>query len=167
MPKVLHGVAGCSLLGHVLALTERVGAARLAVVVGPDMADVRAEALEKAPAAEVFVQDAQRGTADAVLAARDLIAAHDGDVLVLYADTPLIKPETVHAMRARLSAGNFAVVLGFRVPEPGSYGRLLTDGAEGPFGDPGGSRCEPRGGRRHALQFRRHGLSQRWPLGCS
>ena len=129
LPKILHSVAGRSLLGHVLALTQRLDAARLAVVIGPEMADVRAEALALAPTAQVFVQEHQRGTADAVLAARDLIAAHDGDVLVLFADTPLLEPETLLAMRARLSAGDFAVVLGFRLPEPGGYGRLLTDDA--------------------------------------
>ncbi len=131
LSKLLHCVAGRSLLGHVLALTQRLDAARLAVVIGPDMANVRAEALAIAPTAQVFVQDHQRGTADAVLAARDVIATHDGDVLVLYADTPLIEPETLQAMRGRLSAGDFAVVLGFQAPEPGSYGRLLTDGNDG------------------------------------
>ena len=62
----------------------------LAVVIGPDMEAVRAEALREAPSAQVFVQAERKGTADAVLAAREALARHKGDVLVLYADTPLL-----------------------------------------------------------------------------
>ena len=70
------------------------------MVVGPDMDAVRAEALAHAPAAKVFVQEHQRGTADAVLAAREALAGHAGDVLVLYADTPLLPSETLAALLA-------------------------------------------------------------------
>ena len=76
LPKVLHKVAGRSMLGHVLDLAGRAKAARLAVVVGPGMDAVKAEALKGAPSAEVFVQERQAGTADAVLAARPALATH-------------------------------------------------------------------------------------------
>ena len=62
LPKVLHPVAGLSMLGHVLALADTAGAAELAVVVGPGMDNVRAEALKRTPAARVYVQAEQRGT---------------------------------------------------------------------------------------------------------
>ena len=127
VPKVLHAVAGRSMLGHVLALAERLGAGRTAVVVGPDMDAVRAEAHTICPHVEFYEQSRQLGTADAVLAARAAISGHSGDVLVLYADTPLIQPETLTAMRGRLRSGDYTVVLGFRPPQPGAYGRLLTD----------------------------------------
>ena len=65
VPKVLHHVAGLSLLGHVLKLTDALGAGQRAVVVGPGMDDVRAEATKRAPGSQVFVQHDQRGTADA------------------------------------------------------------------------------------------------------
>lgn len=130
LPKVLHEVGNRSMLGHVLALAKDAGADRLAVVVGPDMDNVRAEAERLAPGAEVFVQAEQRGTADAVLAARTAIAAHQGDVLVLYADTPLIEAATVARLRQRLDAGAGVAVLGFEAADPAGYGRLLTD-AEG------------------------------------
>jgi bifunctional UDP-N-acetylglucosamine pyrophosphorylase/glucosamine-1-phosphate N-acetyltransferase len=127
LPKVLHRIAGRSMLGHVLALAGSVGGDKLAVVVGPGMDDVRKEALAAAPGATVFVQENQRGTADAVLAAREAIAAHAGDLLVLFADTPLITPETVGKLRAELDHGAQVAVLGFEAREPGSYGRLLTE----------------------------------------
>ena len=129
-PKVLHEVGGRSMLGHVLALASAAGASRLAVVVGPGMDDVRAEAERLAPGAEVFVQAEQRGTADAVLAARAAIAAHRGDVMVLYADTPLIEVSTLSRLRRRLDSGSAVAVLGFEAADPTGYGRLLT-GAHG------------------------------------
>lgn len=128
LPKVMHKVAGRSMLGHVLSVTQQLGADALSVVVGPSMDSVRAEALAHAPAAKVFVQEHRRGTADAVLAAREALAAHAGDVLVLYADTPLLPTETLAKLLARLDEGAGIAVLGFEAADPTGYGRLLTDG---------------------------------------
>jgi bifunctional UDP-N-acetylglucosamine pyrophosphorylase/glucosamine-1-phosphate N-acetyltransferase len=125
-PKVLHRVAGLSLLGHVLKLSTAAGCERVSVVIGPDMESVRAEALRWSPAAEVFVQSSQRGTGDAVLAARPALRRQRGDVLVLYADTPLIEAKTIARMRAQLDAGANVVVLGFEASDPTGYGRLVT-----------------------------------------
>lgn len=129
LPKVLHQVGGRSMMGHVIALCQAVAVDKLAVVVGPGMDRVRDEALKLAPDAAVYVQENQLGTADAVLAAREAIAAHDGDVIVLYADTPLIEAETIVRLRASLNAGAGVAVLGFHAANPTGYGRLLTDGA--------------------------------------
>ncbi len=129
LPKVLHKIAGRSMLGHVLALSAASGAAQIAVVAGPDMADVEAEAAATIPGCSLHRQRVQAGTADAVLAARESIAAHTGDVLVLYADTPLIQPGTIAALRALLDQGASVAVLGFRPRDPNGYGRLLTDSA--------------------------------------
>ncbi len=129
LPKVLHKIAGRSMLGHVLALSAASGAAQIAVVAGPDMADVEAEAAATIPGCSLHRQRVQAGTADAVLAARETIAAHTGDVLVLYADTPLIQPGTIAALRALLDQGASVAVLGFRPRDPNGYGRLLTDSA--------------------------------------
>lgn len=127
-PKVLHQIAGRSMLGHVLALTAGIAGARISVVVGPDMDEVRAEALRWAPEAAIFVQERQAGTADAVLAARPQLA-HGGDVIVLYADSPLMRPETLAKLKASLDAGAGVSVVGFEAPDPTGYGRLLTDAA--------------------------------------
>jgi len=129
MPKVLHAIAGRSMLGHVLALARSLPENRVATVIGPDMDSVRAEASRHAPGSPVFVQSEQRGTADAVLAAREALDGHDGDVMVLYADTPLIRRETLVALSAALAEGAGIAVLGFEAEDPTGYGRLLTDEA--------------------------------------
>jgi bifunctional UDP-N-acetylglucosamine pyrophosphorylase/glucosamine-1-phosphate N-acetyltransferase len=128
LPKVLHKVGGRSMLGHVLALAQGIGADALSVVVGPGMDTVRAEALKHAPDAKVYVQEQQRGTADAVLAARDALKGHNGDVVVLYADTPLLTADALERLRARLDDGAGICVLGFDSADPLGYGRLLLDG---------------------------------------
>jgi bifunctional UDP-N-acetylglucosamine pyrophosphorylase / glucosamine-1-phosphate N-acetyltransferase len=129
MPKVMHKVAGRSMLGHVLALAASAGDKAPAVVVGPGMDQVRLEAEKHAPGVTVFVQKEQNGTADAVLAAREAIEAHVGDVIVLYADTPLILPATIDRLRTALddgADGSGVAVLGFEARDPAGYGRLLT-----------------------------------------
>jgi bifunctional UDP-N-acetylglucosamine pyrophosphorylase/glucosamine-1-phosphate N-acetyltransferase len=126
-PKVLHALAGRSLLGHAMALSRDAGATRLAVVVGPDMPDVAAEVHRHAADAAVFVQHRQLGTANAVLAAREAIASHTGDVCVLFADTPLLTSGTVHRLRGTLGQGPGVAVLGFHAADPTGYGRLLID----------------------------------------
>lgn len=128
LPKVLHRVAGWSMLHHVLATTRQAGASHTAVVIGPGREDVAAEAHRVIPDAQVFVQQDRLGTAHAVLAARAALEAGVDDVLVLYADTPLIRPETLARLRAPLAEGAAVVALGFRPQDPTGYGRLLTDG---------------------------------------
>ena len=129
VPKVLHKIAGRSMLAHVLSTAREIEPAALAVVIGPGMEAVRAEALREAPSAQVFVQAEQRGTADAVLAAREALARHKGDVLVLYADTPLLTARTLHRLLRRLEHVAIAV-LGFEAADPTGYGRLLTEGSD-------------------------------------
>ncbi|MGU3494940.1 bifunctional UDP-N-acetylglucosamine diphosphorylase/glucosamine-1-phosphate N-acetyltransferase GlmU [Xanthobacteraceae bacterium A53D] len=130
LPKVLHKVAGRSMLQHVLDTTSAAGATRVAVVIGPDREDVAAEAMRVRPDAQVFVQRERLGTAHAVLAARAALDQPVDDVLVLYADTPLLRPETLARLRAPLAQGAGVAVLGFRPEDPTGYGRLLTQGDE-------------------------------------
>ncbi|MFM9942431.1 MAG: bifunctional UDP-N-acetylglucosamine diphosphorylase/glucosamine-1-phosphate N-acetyltransferase GlmU [Hyphomicrobiaceae bacterium] len=127
VPKVLHRVAGLSMLGHVLKLAGTASAQRTAVVIGPGMDAVAAEARVHVPAAEICIQAEQLGTAHAVRMARAAIAAHDGDVLVAFADTPLFRPETVAAVRAALQGQTRIAVVGFEAADPTGYGRLLRN----------------------------------------
>lgn len=131
-PKVLHEIAGLSMLGHVLrTAAAAAGQTRqVAVVVGPGMDDVAAETRRLEPAASIFVQERQQGTADAVLAARPALAQHRGDVIVLYGDTPLITADTVRRLIGKLDQGAGVAVLGFEAADPTGYGRLLV-GADG------------------------------------
>ncbi|RAI42679.1 UDP-N-acetylglucosamine diphosphorylase/glucosamine-1-phosphate N-acetyltransferase [Rhodoplanes roseus] len=125
--KVLHAVAGRPLVAHVLAAVQATGG-RVAVVVGPGADAVTAAVKAVAPDADVFVQAERRGTAHAVLAARAALEQGADDILVVFADTPLIRPETLAALRAPLAAGAAVSVLGFRPADPTGYGRLVTDG---------------------------------------
>jgi len=128
LPKVVHKIAGRAMIGHVLAMVHGAGLAP-AVVVAPDGDAVRAEATKTAPNCQFFVQREQRGTAHAVLAARDAMVEHAGDVFVLFGDTPLVRPDTITTMRAELDAGAEVVVLAFEAQDPTGYGRVLRDDA--------------------------------------
>jgi len=124
-PKVLHELAGQSMLAHTLSAILEGAAGDIAVVVGPDHDGVAAEALRVAPGAKIAVQRERRGTAHAVLAARELIARGYDDIVVVYADIPLIRGATLAAMRSELAEGADAVALGFRAADPTGYGRLI------------------------------------------
>ena len=128
LPKVLHPVAGQSLLAHVLGAAPKGPGAALAVVVGPDHADVAQEARRVRPDAATFIQRERLGTAHAVLAARDAISRGADDLLVAFGDTPLISAETFARLRAPLRNGAALAVLGFRAADPTGYGRLLVEG---------------------------------------
>ena len=126
LPKVLHAIAGRSLLAHVLAAVAETKVASAAVVVGQHQEAVAAEAERVLPGAQCFVQQKRRGTAHAVLAARSAIERRPDDILIVYGDTPLIRAETLKKLRAPLAAGAAVAVLGFRPAEPGGYGRLVV-----------------------------------------
>ncbi|HEV3161598.1 MAG TPA: bifunctional UDP-N-acetylglucosamine diphosphorylase/glucosamine-1-phosphate N-acetyltransferase GlmU [Xanthobacteraceae bacterium] len=128
-PKVLHPIAGRSLLAHVLDAIGEAGVTAIAVVIGPGEAAIAAEVKRVSPNAECFVQHERRGTAHAVLAARGAVARHPDDILIVYGDTPLIQPASLLRLRNAIADGASAAVLGFRAAEPSGYGRLIvTDG---------------------------------------
>ncbi len=127
-PKVLHGIAGRSLLGHVIAAVRQAGPTVLAVVVGPDHEAVAAEARKRVPDVEIFIQADRRGTAHAVLAARPALARSPDDVLVIFGDTPFVRPQTLERLRSEIAGGAAVAVLGFRPRDPAGYGRLITAG---------------------------------------
>ncbi len=129
-PKVLHTVAGRSLIAHVLNAVADAGVSVAAVVVGPGQDNVVAEARRVLPAAACFIQNERRGTAHAVLAARPAIAAQPDDILIVYGDTPLIRPATLERLRAPLASGASVAVLGFRPADPTGYGRLIVSQGE-------------------------------------
>ena len=126
-PKVLHAIAGRSMLAHVLDTVRSAGTAKLALVVAPGMEAVRAEAARVAPSIEIFEQATQAGTAHAVLAARPALERHEGDVIVLFADTPLVEPATLRRLVGALDSGAQIAALGFEAEDATGYGRLLLD----------------------------------------
>jgi len=128
IPKVLHPVAGQSLLAHVLGAAPNGAGAALAVVVGPGQEAVEQEAKRLRPEAATFVQRERLGTAHAVLAARDAIRRGASDLLVVFGDTPLISAATLKRLREPLNKGADLAVLAFRAADPSGYGRLLVQG---------------------------------------
>ncbi|KAA2243923.1 bifunctional UDP-N-acetylglucosamine diphosphorylase/glucosamine-1-phosphate N-acetyltransferase GlmU [Salinarimonas soli] len=129
-PKVLHEIAGASMLSHVLRAVGAAGADRLAVVIGPDRADVECAARAVAADAEIVVQGDRLGTAHAVLRARAALERGPEAVIIAFADTPLVRPETFARLLAPLREGAAVSVLGFEAAVPTGYGRLVREGGQ-------------------------------------
>ncbi|MCC7347343.1 MAG: bifunctional UDP-N-acetylglucosamine diphosphorylase/glucosamine-1-phosphate N-acetyltransferase GlmU [Variibacter sp.] len=128
LPKVLHAIGGRPLLAHAVSAVQAAGVDAIAVVVGPDHAAVAGELRRRAPEARVFTQAERRGTAHAVLCAADAIAEGWDEVLIAFADTPLVRPQTLLRLRAAVREGAAVAVLGFRPNDPAGYGRLILEG---------------------------------------
>jgi bifunctional UDP-N-acetylglucosamine pyrophosphorylase/glucosamine-1-phosphate N-acetyltransferase len=127
-PKVLHPLAGRSMIHHVLAVAAALAPARVVVVLAPDMAEVAAEVDRGPQPAAIAIQDPQLGTGHALMVARDHLP-NSGDVLVLYGDTPLLTAATLRGLlEARRAADAAVAVLGMRPPDPAGYGRLAFAG---------------------------------------
>ena len=124
--KALHPIAGRPMIEHLLASVAELSPERQVVVVG----DLR-EQLEAAlgTRATIAVQEPQLGTGHAVQQAEAALAGFKGDVLLMFADVPLIRPATMRRMRERLHAADApaVVVLGFEPPDALQYGRIIAD----------------------------------------
>jgi len=127
LPKVLHPVAAAPMLAHTMRSGAALSPDRTVVVAGHGAEQVERAATAFDPSAVIALQDRQLGTADAVARARPHLEGFDGDVAILYGDTPFIRPETLRRMAAA-RAGHAVVVLGFRAADPGRYGRLVMNG---------------------------------------
>ena len=89
IPKPLHKVAGRPMISHVLAALASIGPTRTLVVTAPDISDAVAAASGDA---EIVLQEQQFGTGHAVQVTHEVLRGFEGDVLVLFADTPLLQP---------------------------------------------------------------------------
>lgn len=125
-PKVLHQVGGLPLVGHVVR-TVAARSSAISVVIGPGHDAVQAMVSGLAPGASFSTQADRKGTAHAVKQAEAAYSGAKGNVIVLYADTPLVSAETLAGITARLDGGADIVVVGFRPDDTTGYGRLLTD----------------------------------------
>jgi bifunctional UDP-N-acetylglucosamine pyrophosphorylase/glucosamine-1-phosphate N-acetyltransferase len=124
--KVLHPIAGRPMLLHLLGAVSDLAPARQVVVVGAGREQVEAAVAGKGVA--IAVQAQQLGTGHAVAGAQDALAGFAGDVLILYGDVPLVRPETMRAMIERLHGADApaCVVLGFRPDDAAAYGRIIA-----------------------------------------
>lgn len=124
-PKVLQELLDKPMLEYVVDAAEAVGSDPIMVVIGFGGEQVM-EAL--GDRVEYVWQREQLGTGHAVMMAKEHLAGFDGDVLILYGDTPLLSVETLSALvKARQESGATAAVLIAKLDEPGSYGRIIRD----------------------------------------
>jgi bifunctional UDP-N-acetylglucosamine pyrophosphorylase/glucosamine-1-phosphate N-acetyltransferase len=131
-PKVLHRLAGRSLVEHAVRAAAGLGPVRMAVVVGHgrDAVGEHLAEVEKCIDATitVAVQDQQHGTGHAVGCALDVLGELAGTVLVTYGDTPLLDTVTLTALLTEhATTGNAVTVLTADVPDPHGYGRIVRD----------------------------------------
>lgn len=129
LPKVLHTIAGRSMVGHVLATVGASVADAASIVIGPGRDDVAAEAARIFPGVSTHVQTERNGTAHAVLHARADIAKGCDVLIILFADTPLVRAETISLLRDAILDGAAVAGLGFQALDPTGYGRFVMDGS--------------------------------------
>ncbi|MFM8921683.1 MAG: bifunctional UDP-N-acetylglucosamine diphosphorylase/glucosamine-1-phosphate N-acetyltransferase GlmU [Candidatus Nanopelagicaceae bacterium] len=125
LPKVLHEIAGRSLLGHVLNSLDKVNPKEVRVVVGSGRELVDAHLSQIAPDAISIFQSERNGTGHAVQVALNGVAG-DGQVLILAGDTPILRGETIKEfVKAHNEGGFTASVLTAEHPDPTGYGRII------------------------------------------
>lgn len=125
--KVLHSVAGRSLLGHVLAAVAHLNPGQIRIVVGANRVGVEAHIAEISPSAATIYQEKRGGTGHATQLALAGITPR-GTVLVLAGDTPMLTGQSLAAFLDAHSAGKFAAsVLTAEHPDPSGYGRVIRD----------------------------------------
>jgi len=129
-PKVLHGFAGRSLLGHVLAACAPLEPECTVVVIGHGRDAVAAALAAGHPEILPVVQAEQRGTGHALRVALEAVPDVDGTVLVVPGDTPLLTAETLRGLaQAHEDAAAVATLLSSVVPDPTGYGRVVRGSA--------------------------------------
>lgn len=125
LPKVLHQIAGETLLGHVLATVERMGIPQAIAIVGHGAEQVRASLPDWVATVE---QREQLGTGHAVQQVVPSLEGFNGDVLILSGDVPLLSAETLEAMReAHHEAGASLTLLTTELSDPTGYGRIVRE----------------------------------------
>ncbi len=135
--KVLHPLAGRSMLGHVLAAVRELEPRRVVTVVGHQREQVAPHVEQQLPEARIAVQETQDGTGHAVRIAWDVLddADRQGTVLVAYGDTPLLEGASLRALVAdHVGAGRAVSILSGIVAEPHGYGRVVRDADGGVTG---------------------------------
>ena len=126
--KLLHQIAGRSLLSYAIRAAEFLDPQRLVVVVGHDREQIEQHLDDIAPQVTIAVQEQQNGTGDAVRAGLDQLADADGEIVVTYGDVPLLTGETLaELVQVHRSNGDAVTVLSTVLEEPAGYGRIVRD----------------------------------------
>ncbi|NYE35543.1 bifunctional UDP-N-acetylglucosamine pyrophosphorylase/glucosamine-1-phosphate N-acetyltransferase [Nocardioides cavernae] len=126
--KVLHPVAGRSMIGHVLRAVQAVEPTSVVAVVGHQREQVGPHITDLVPDAVLAVQETQEGTGHAVRIAMEASGTTAGTVIVAAGDTPLLEGESLRAFAEEHEAAQRAVsILSGRVPNPFGYGRIVRN----------------------------------------
>jgi bifunctional UDP-N-acetylglucosamine pyrophosphorylase/glucosamine-1-phosphate N-acetyltransferase/UDP-N-acetylglucosamine pyrophosphorylase len=129
LPKVLVPVCSRPMIDYVLDALQAAGIDQTLVVVGYRADDVRA-ALRSRPAVEFCVQAEQLGTGHAVMMCREHLARHNGPVVVVAGDSPLLQADSVRRLLTEFEARRPACLLGTGMKQdPTGLGRIVRDGA--------------------------------------
>ncbi len=126
-PKVLHRVGGRRLLDRAIDAAEGLGCSWIVVVAGARSPEVAAHAKARLGDSAIAIQDPPLGTGHAVRAAEAALKGFTGDVVITYADTPLLDAEAVAPLFEARAKGADLAVLGFEAVDPSPYGRLVRD----------------------------------------
>jgi len=127
LAKVLHRVAGKTMIRHVLETVQAVSPSRIVVVIGHQADAVRREL--EGERVEFVLQEPRLGTGHAALAAERRFDGFSGRIVVLNGDTPLLRPRTLDRLVAfHAREGASATVLSAEIDDPAGYGRIVRDG---------------------------------------
>lgn len=128
LPKVMHPIANFPMVAHAMKQALAAGCSPLCLVIAPGMHQVVSTARGVEGDVLVATQTEALGTGHAVLAAREALADFEGNLLVLYGDTPLVTAETMSKLNDALMADPrcAVAVLGFIPADAGDYGRLVV-----------------------------------------
>ena len=129
LPKVLHEIAGLPMLAHVVRAAQRAGASRTVVVVGHGRGLVEKDLASRFGASvTTALQADQKGTGHATRCAMDGLADHDGEIVILAGDVPLLESEAIAALvKKKRDAKAPLAVLTATLPDATGYGRIVRD----------------------------------------
>ena len=129
LPKVMHEVGGRPMMDWSIALAREVGCARIVAVVHPSQDVLIAHLKAHHPDVGIAFQDPPQGTGHAVGCAEEALAGFEGELAVLYGDSPLVPAPVIEDLFGKVAGGAGLGVLGFEAADPGLYGRLITNAA--------------------------------------
>jgi bifunctional UDP-N-acetylglucosamine pyrophosphorylase/glucosamine-1-phosphate N-acetyltransferase len=127
LPKVMHAVGGRPMMDWSLALARQVGCTRILAVVHPSQDVLIAHLKAHHPDVGIAFQDPPQGTGHAVRCAQDALHGFEGQLAVLYGDSPLVPAKVIEDLFSGVAGGAALGVLGFEAANPGLYGRLITN----------------------------------------
>ena len=121
LPKPLHQVGGHPMLCWSIDAARAAGATRTVAVLAPGSHEIAQWLADTG----IAIQEEQLGTGNAVAAAYDAVGRDDGIAIVMFADTPLVRADSISALVGKVEDGAAIAVAAFEPADPAGYGRLV------------------------------------------